>query len=66
MVAAIKDYSSVQFIIDNTADSIKAEREMMSGLASHVWDGMPHGHDPGAGEDRCYKQKAVKLVHELD
>ncbi len=51
-VAAIKDYSSMQFIIDNTADSIKAEREKMSGLASPGWDGMPHGHNPGAGEDR--------------
>ena len=51
-VAAIKDYSSMQFIISSTADSIKAEREKMSGLASPAWDGMPHGHDPGAGEDR--------------
>ena len=51
-IAAIKDFGSMQFIIDSTADSIKAEREKMIGLSSPGWDGMPHGTNPGAGEDR--------------
>ena len=51
-IAAIKDYDAMQFIIDSTADSIKAEREKMSGLASPNWDSMPHMSNPGAGEDR--------------
>ena len=51
-IAAIKDYDAMQFIIDSTADSIKAEREKMSGLASPNWDSMPHISNPGAGEDR--------------
>ena len=51
-IDAIKDYESMQFIIDHTGDEIKAEREKMSGVASPNWDGMPHGYNPGAAEDR--------------
>lgn len=43
---------ALQFIIDSAADSIKSEREKMSGLASPNWDGMPHMSSPGTGEDR--------------
>lgn len=51
-IDAIKDYDSMQFIIDHTGDEIKAERDKMSGVASPNWDGMPRGYNPGATEDR--------------
>ena len=51
-IDAIKDYDSMQFIIDHTGDEIKAEREKMSGVASPNWDGMPRAYNPGAIEDR--------------
>lgn len=51
-IAAIKDYSSMEFIIGHTDEKIKQERDKMSGLGSPKFDGMPHGHNPSAGEDR--------------
>ena len=51
-IAAIKDYSSMQFIISHTAEEIKAERDRMSSTGSPRWDGMPHAHNPQAGEER--------------
>ena len=51
-VAAIKDCKSMSFIIEHTDEKIKQERDKMSGLGSPKFDGMPHGHNPSAGEDR--------------
>ena len=51
-VAALKDYESMQFIINHTDEEILAEREKMTAVRSPGWDGMPHAHNPGAGEDR--------------
>ncbi len=51
-VAAIKDYDNMQFIIDNTDDAIKAERDKIMGIGSPNWDGMPRSYNPGAAEDR--------------
>ena len=51
-IAAIKDYSSMQFIISHTAEEIKAERDRMSSTGSPRWDGMPHAHNPQVGEER--------------
>ncbi len=51
-IRALEDYSSMQFIIDNTDVRIRQEQSRMAGLASPNMDGMPHTHNPQAGEDR--------------
>ena len=58
---AIKDYDSMQYIIDHTEDEIKEERNKMVSLASPVIDGMPHVSDPSAGEDRL-----IAGIEEID
>lgn len=60
-VDALKDYSSMRFIIDHTDDEIKAAYEKMSGISSPQFDGMPHRHNPQAAEDRI-----IKGIEELD
>lgn len=51
-IQALKDYGSMRFIIDNTDVRIRQEQLQMTGLASPNMDGMPHTHNPKAGEDR--------------
>ena len=51
-IAAIKDFDSMRFIINNTDSEITAEREKMIGAGSPNMDGMPHAHDPSAAEER--------------
>lgn len=51
-VEALKDYPSMQFILENTDKNIEAEQDKMTSLGSPNMDGMPHGHNPTAGEDR--------------
>lgn len=51
-ISAIKDRSNMQYIIDHTDDEIKEARGSMGDLRSPAMDGMPHGSDPGAVEDR--------------
>ena len=51
-VAAIKDYESMQFIINTTDDEIKRTYDKMSGVSSPRWDGMPRVHNPQATEER--------------
>lgn len=60
-IQALKDYSSMQFIIENTDARVKQERSRMTGLASPNMDGMPHMHNPKAGEDRI-----VNGIEEID
>ncbi len=60
-VDALKDYSNMKFIISNTDDEIRAAYEKMSGVSSPQPDGMPHAHNPHAGEDRM-----VKGIEEID
>ena len=50
--AALKDYESMEFIIQNTAESSKTEREKMTGIASPRFEAMPRVHNTKAGEDR--------------
>lgn len=50
--AAIKDRSSMQFIIDHTDEKIREEHMKMSAIGSPKFDGMPHSHNPNAGEER--------------
>ena len=51
-VDALKDYSSMEFIIANTSSEIKNARDKMSGVRSPQFDGMPRTHNPQAGEER--------------
>lgn len=60
-VDALKDYGSMKFIIDHTDDEIKAAYQKMGGVSSPQYDGMPHSHNPQAGEDRI-----IKGIEEID
>ncbi len=51
-IAAIKDFDSMQFIIDSTDDEIRGAYEKMSGVTGSKWDGMPRVRNPQAAEDR--------------
>lgn len=60
-VDALKDYSSMKFIIDHTDEEIKAAYQKMGGVSSPQYDGMPHSHNPQAGEERI-----IKGIEEID
>ena len=60
-IAAVKDYDAMKFIIDNTDDEVLEVRDKMTGVGSPNWDGMPHAHNPSAGEDRI-----LKGIEEID
>lgn len=60
-VSALKDFRNMQFIIDHTDDEIKEAYRRMSGIGSPQFDGMPHAHNPQAGEDRI-----IKGIDEID
>ncbi len=49
---AVRDYGKMQFIIDNTDSKIKKCYSDMEGIGGANPDGMPHAHDPKAGEAR--------------
>ena len=51
-VAAIRDYSSMKFIIRNTESEIDSIHTKMDGVGSPAYDGMPHSHNPLAAEER--------------
>ena len=55
-IAAIKDYDAMQFIINSTDDEIKRTYEKMTSVGSPKWDGMPHAHNPNAGEERLFAE----------
>lgn len=57
-VQAVKDYSSMKFIIESTDSEIKKTYTGITTVGSPNMDGMPHAHDPKAGEER--------LVNSLD
>jgi hypothetical protein len=60
-IAAIKDYDSMQFIINSTDDEIKRTYEKMTSIGSPKWDGMPRTHNPQAGEERL-----INAISEID
>lgn len=60
-VQAIKDFSSMKFIIDSTDSAVKNVYDGMSGVGSPNMDGMPRSHDPKAGEGRI-----VSGIDEID
>lgn len=49
---ALKDYGSMQFILEHTPDNIRAEHEKMENVRSPSFDRMPHAHNPQACEER--------------
>ena len=60
-IAAIKDYDSMQFIINCTDDEIKRTYDKMTGVGSPKWDGIPRVHNPQAGEERI-----LTAIEEID
>lgn len=51
-IDALKDYPSMEFILENTDQSIAAEQDKMTSLGSPSFDGLPHAHNPQSGEDK--------------
>lgn len=60
-VDALKDYGSMQFIIDNTDEAVRNEYHKMEGVGSPSLSGMPSARNPTAGEERI-----VKCIDEID
>ncbi|WP_373486111.1 hypothetical protein [Acetobacterium malicum] len=60
-VNALKDYSSMEFIIKNTDIEIADVHGKMEGVPSSQIDGMPRQHNPQSGEDRI-----LKGIEEID
>ena len=60
-IAAIKDYDAMKFIIDSTGDEIRNAYDYMSGVSGMRLDGMPHAHNPQAGEERI-----INGIEEID
>ncbi|KIR03791.1 putative phage-associated protein [Lachnospiraceae bacterium TWA4] len=51
-INALKDYSSMKFIIENTDEEIKVVSSQMIGLGSHSYDGMPRASKTNVTEER--------------
>ena len=60
-INALKDYSSMKYIIEHTDEDIATLNEEMSSPASSVINGMPSTHDPKAGEKRL-----IACINEID
>ena len=60
-IAALKDYDSMKFIIDNTDSEIKSAHQRMISLGSPKFDGMPHSKNPHVGEERT-----TSCIDEID
>ena len=58
---ALKDYSSMKYIIEHTGEDIATLNEEMSSPVSPVLNGMPATHDPKAGEKRL-----IACINEID
>jgi len=55
-VDALKDFASMEYIIDNHADDEEAIREDMTAVGSPALGGQPSGHNPHGGEARLTAQ----------
>ena len=60
-IQALEDFGDMQFIIENTPNEIKLAQDRMVGLGSPGMDGLPHAHNPKAGEDRL-----VEAIEKID
>ena len=61
-INALKDYSSMQYIIDHTDEEIDTVHDRMSSVGSPVLSDMPKGpHNPQANENRI-----IAAIDEID
>ena len=60
-IEAIESYDDMAFIIDHTDEDIAEVKSRMLGVGSPGTDGLPHAHDPKAGEERL-----VNALDEID
>ena len=60
-IKAIEAYDSMDFIVKHTDEEIAAVRARMEGIGSPNLDGLPHAHDPQAGEKRI-----LNRIEEID
>lgn len=60
-IKALKDYNSMQYIIDHTSDDIAGAKESKSCIRTSKLDGMPKSHNPAAAENRI-----VDAIEEID
>ncbi len=60
-INALKDYSSMKYIIEHTDEDIAAIHEQMISPTSQVQKGMPSTHDPKAGE-----KKLISYIDKID
>ncbi|GHU51805.1 hypothetical protein AGMMS49975_06380 [Clostridia bacterium] len=51
-VDAMKDFASMDYIIENSSDDLEEARSRMTAIRSSTPDGMPRTPDPHAGEAR--------------
>ena len=56
VIRVLQDFDNMQFIIENTDEQLKKVGSNLTGLGSPRMDGMPHAHNPQAGEDRLVEQ----------
>ena len=61
VIKAIKDYSSMQYILDHTEEKIIAAKAQQTGIRTSQMDEMPKSHNPVAAENRM-----VKNIEEID
>lgn len=60
-ISALEAFSSMDFIVKHSADDEARVRVKMEGVGSPNLDGMPHAHDPQAGEKRM-----LNCIEEID
>lgn len=60
-IDAIESYDDMVFIIDHTDEEIVKLTDRMVGVGSPGMDGLPHAHDPKAGENRL-----INTIDEID
>ena len=60
-ISALEAYTSMDFIIRHSDEEIQKERDKMAGIGSPNLDGLPHAHDPQAGEKRM-----LDCIEEID
>ena len=60
-IKAVKDYSSMQYILEHTEEEIAGAKERQVGLSASKLDGMPKSHNPTAAENRM-----VNAIEEIN
>ena len=60
-IEVMESYDTMSFIIDHTDEEIQKAEAKMCGLGGSGMDGLPHGHDVNAGENRI-----INGIEEID